>query len=167
MVTKTVLESNHIKPGTPDRINAIGVTKSSHSGSLTVVSCDAVQRINGPAGDTGIMKRYSQISGTANSGSRPGTRTRKLVSAIGLWLVAVLTLGFLHAAHAEVLELDEFRYRRLMEHAEAAGYELSAEHQIGNASSYGLIKTTSEPSDTNLYLDFNEEQYLLESLDSM
>jgi hypothetical protein len=113
------------------------------------------------------MKRALHISGSPGSKSQFGTRARRLVAAAGLWLAALLTLGLLHAAHAEVLDLEEFRYRRLMEHAEAAGYELSAERQIGNAGRYGLIRTASDPSGTNLDLDFNEDQYLLESLDSM
>ena len=113
------------------------------------------------------MNRYTDISGTANTGHRPVTRLRKLISAIGVWLVAVLTLGLLHAAHAEVLELDEFRYRRLMEHAEAAGYELNAERQIGNASRYGLTTTASDLSGVNLDLDLTEDEYLLELSDSM
>lgn len=90
-----------------------------------------------------------------------------VIRATALWLVAVLTLGLLHAAHAEVLELDEFRYRRLLEHAEAAGFELKAERQIGNAGRYGFRRTSADSPGTNLHIDFNEDQYLIESLDSM
>lgn len=105
------------------------------------------------------MKHVSRISGAPASASQFGSRVRRLA--------AVLTLSLLHTAHAEVLELEEFRYLQLMEHAEAAGYELDAERQINNAGRYDLLKTASDPSATNLHLDFNEDQYLLESLDSM
>ena len=113
------------------------------------------------------MKHGLHISGSPGSERQFGTRARRLVAAAGLWLIAVLTLGLIHAAHAEVLDVEEFRYRRLMEHAEAAGYELSAERQIDNAGKFGFIRTASDPAGANLYLEFNEDQYLIESLDSM
>lgn len=113
------------------------------------------------------MKQQAHISGATGSGRESSPTAQGLILAARLWLAAVLVPGLLPAVHAQALELDEFRYRRLIEHAEAAGYELNAERQIDNAGRYGLIQTVSDPSGANLYLDINDDQYLLESIDSM